>query len=596
MRLFWKLYLTYLLTVALCAVAVGWFAISSAGTLYHNQAEQDLLSRAQLIEQQIGGLIGIVKLDQLQTDVHNLGWSSGTRITVIAGPGLSGYVEGKVLADSEVPASTLENHAGRPEVATALLGGVGKAIRNSATLKEDMLYVALPVSGSDGTVIGVIRTALPLTMVNHSLNSLLRRIVLAAVILAVLVAAVGLIVSRRIARHMNDIKRGAERFAAGDFSHEVHVSSSDDIGSVAASLNRMGRQLDDTIKAITQQRNEREAILSGMVEGVVAVDDAERLITINRAAAALLGVTQDQAEGRAIQQVVRNPELQQFVVAALAADTPIEGDLTFHVGADSRSIQAHGSRLIGADGAGLGAVVVLNDITRLRRFETVRRDFVANVSHEIKTPVTSIKGFAETLLDGALDDRADAERFLRIIAGQADRLSAIVEDLLALSVLEREPGSDGGIVMERGSVCDVLQVAAEVCQPKAEARSITLVPSCPAEVFLDINPPLLEQAVVNLIDNAIKYSPEGSSVEIGAEQDGDTVVISVIDHGIGIAREHLPRLFERFYRVDKARSRDMGGTGLGLAIVKHVAASHGGSVAVESTLGVGSTFRIVLPA
>jgi two-component system phosphate regulon sensor histidine kinase PhoR len=395
---------------------------------------------------------------------------------------------------------------------------------------------------------------------------------------------------------MRIIKRGAERFAGGDFAHEIHVSTTDEIGEVAVGLNAMGRQLSETIQTITEERNEREAVLAGMTEGVLAVDGQERIITINAAAARLLGVEPEQAQGRSIQEVVRNPELQVFVAAVLAGEEPVEGDVVVHAEQDQRELRVHGAQLKDGDGdaQGRGAVVVLNDITRMRHYEAIRRDFVANVSHEIKTPVTTIKGFAETLLDGALDDRNDAERFLRIIVGQADRLSAIIEDLLSLSSLES--GSEGATIsLERGSIRDVLQVALDVCEMKASARHITLALACPEDLYAEINPPLLEQAVVNLIDNAVKYSPEGSSVDVSAGVEAAGLSIRVKDAGRGIGREHLTRLFERFYRVDKARSRDMGGTGLGLSIVKHIAVAHGGWVAVESTPGLGSTFTITLP-
>jgi two-component system phosphate regulon sensor histidine kinase PhoR len=264
------------------------------------------------------------------------------------------------------------------------------------------------------------------------------------------------------------------------------------------------------------------------------------------------------------------------------------------VGAADRTLQANASLLRGeGDDGAVGAVVVLNDVTRLKRLEAVRRDFVANVSHELKTPVTSIKGFTETLLDGASEDPEASRRFLRIIAGQADRLNSIIEDLLALSALEAT--REGRPALEEADVCDVVTVAVEVCEPKAQAKGINIDTQCAGSVFAPINPPLLEQAVVNLIDNAVKYSPEGSEIGVRLEEIGDQVVIRVADHGPGIPREHLTRLFERFYRVDKARSRDLGGTGLGLSIVKHIAQVHGGRVSVESTLGRGSTFSIYLP-
>ena len=597
--LFWKLYLTYLLAVVLCAAVVGWLAVGTASSLYHQQAVNDLKARAELAAGQVSPLLD--RPARLQILAKRLGASADTRLTVIAGPDAAVGVEGKVLADSEANPATMPNHdtPTRPEVQAALNGVTGEVVRHSDTLKIRMFYVAIPVFNGAHQVTAVIRTALPVTQVNGKLNAMTRRIVLGTLLIALAVALLGLVVSRSISGRMRDIKRGAERVAGGDFAHEIHVSTTDEIGEVATGLNAMGRQLGETIQTITDERNEREAVLAGMSEGVLAVDAQERIITINAAAAALLGVEPEQARGRSIQEVVRNPELQTFVAAVLAGEEPVEGDVGVHADRDPRELRVHGAQLRtgtngDADSGGKGAVIVLNDITRMRHYEAIRRDFVANVSHEIKTPVTTIKGFAETLLDGALDDRHDAERFLRIIVGQADRLSAIIEDLLSLSSLE-SGSEDATISLERGSIRDVLQVALDVCEMKAGAKHITLGLRCPEDLYAEINPPLLEQAVVNLIDNAIKYSPDGSAVGVSATVEGAGLSITVTDAGRGISREHLTRLFERFYRVDKARSRDMGGTGLGLSIVKHIAVAHGGWVAVESAPGLGSTFTITLP-
>lgn len=595
-RLFWKLYITYLIAVVLCAGVVGWFAVDAAGNLYRAQAFKDLTARAELVDSQVTPLLG--RPAQLQVLVKSIGARADTRLTVIAGPAGIVGATGQVLADSEADPATMPNHdtPSRPEVQTALAGGTAHVARFSDTLKERMLYVAVPVFDSNHQVTAVIRTALPLTQVNRALDNMTRRIVFGTLIVALAVALLGFVVSRQISSRMGEIKRGAARFAAGDFSHEIHVSTADEIGEVAVGLNTMGRRLSETIQTITDERNEREAVLAGMTEGVLAVDGQERVITINAAAARLLAVEPDDAQGRSIQEVVRNPELQAFVAAVLAEDGPIAGSVVVNTPLDSRDLQVQGAQLGDGTGGGTGrgAVVVLNDVTRMRHYEAIRRDFVANVSHEIKTPVTTIKGFAETLLDGALDDRHDAERFLHIIVGQADRLSAIIEDLLSLSSLES--GSEGArISLEQGSIRDVLQVALDVCEMKAAARDITLTLDCSEDLFAEINPPLLEQAVVNLIDNAVKYSPEGSRVGVSAATEATGLSIRVEDVGPGIRREHLPRLFERFYRIDKARSRDMGGTGLGLSIVKHIAVAHGGGVAVESTPGLGSTFTITLP-
>ncbi len=592
-RLFWRIYATYLVVVVLCTAAVGFYAVRSVRNFYLDHTERELQARAALVREQVIPAIPTDTPQQLESLVRGLGRASGTRITVIVAE-RPGAARGEVLADSDSNPMEMENHATRPEFLTALLGRPGRAIRYSETLRQDMMYVAVPVT-EDGRLTTIVRTAVPLTRVNGALASLYGSIAVSAIVVAVLAAIIGLYVSRRISGQMREIKVGAERLAAGDFTHKLFVPRVEEFASVAESINRMAEELDDKLRRLTHERNEREAVLASMVEGVLAVDADERVIAVNAAAARLLDTDPAAAEGRAIQEIVRNPDLQHVVAQTLGGHRPVEADIVMRVGAEERSLQANGTLLHGDDDGGdVGAVVVLNDVTRLKRLEAVRRDFVANVSHELKTPVTSIKGFAETLEDGALDDPDTARRFVRIIAGQADRLNSIIEDLLALSTLEQS-GDSPLLQLEEADLCDVVAVALEVCGPKADAKSIELREDCPGRLLARVSPPLLEQAVVNLIDNAVKYSAEGGSVVVRLEERGDEVVVSVTDEGQGVAREHLPRLFERFYRVDKARSRDLGGTGLGLAIVKHVAQIHGGRVSVDSVLGRGSTFRIHLP-
>jgi two-component system phosphate regulon sensor histidine kinase PhoR len=488
----------------------------------------------------------------------------------------------------------MENHRDRPEVQAAIAGGTGTATRFSETLKEDMMYVAVPLTlGSQ--VVGVVRTAVPLTTVNHALDSLSTRIILAAVLVAAAAAALGFFAARHTVSQLKVVEEGAEQFARGEFHPKIAPPNTREIGGLAESLNAMAEELDEKIATVTSQRNELQAVLSSMSEGVLAIDQDERVISLNDEAARLLGVPRGEAEQRTIQEVLRNPELQRFVQKALASDSTVETDLVLHVGRQDRYLQAHSAVLRNAERAGIGAVVVLNDVTRMRRLEQMRREFVANVSHEIKTPVTSIKGFSETLLDGAKDDPDDSERFLRIISGQADRLTALVEDLLSLSMLEQD-AEQPSLPLVAARVRDSLQVAVDVCGVRAAEKSITVELTCADTLEAPLDPPLIERAVVNLLDNALKYSEPGGRVEVEGLAVGGEVVLRVRDEGCGIAPEHLPRLFERFYRVDKARSRDLGGTGLGLAIVKHVAEVHRGSAGVESVPGKGSVFEIHLPA
>jgi two-component system phosphate regulon sensor histidine kinase PhoR len=357
----------------------------------------------------------------------------------------------------------------------------------------------------------------------------------------------------------------------------------------------MAARLNNRIRKVVQQRNELEAVLGSMVEGVVALDQDQRVIRMNPAGAELLGTDPDTAVGRTIQEVVRNPELQSVVAEALREEGTVEGDVTLPGQQEERSMRVRATTLRDADGKATGTLLVLQDVTRLRRLQQIRRDFVANVSHELRTPITAIKGFAETLLEEGGDEPEQRRRFLDIIARQANRLESIFEDLLSLSRAERL-SERGAMELTMEPLEPVLESAVELVRRAAGDRGVAVEVDCPPDLTARINAALLEQAVFNLVDNAVRYSPEGASVQVTARPSDGEVVISVRDTGPGIASEHLPRIFERFYRADRGRDRSSGGTGLGLAIVKHVAQSHGGRVSVESTPGQGSTFTIHLPA
>ncbi len=396
-----------------------------------------------------------------------------------------------------------------------------------------------------------------------------------------------------LARRLERVSDTVKAFAQGDFTSRLPADGGTEVDDLSADLNWMAQQLHCRAIVELERKQQQEAVLASMMEGVMAIDSDGCFISMNRSAREILHVAQESIEGRLVSEVIRQDDLMQFIRRALAADTPVHADLVLR-GNGERHLEVVSSTLTGGEGRRLGALIVMNEVTHMRRLEGMRRDFVANVSHELRTPITSIKGFMETLLDGAMEKPDEARRFLEIIAKQADRLDAIIEDLLSLSRVEQE-SERGDIALQEGRVANVLTAAAQTAHPKAQAQKIAVEVLCPDAFTARINAPLLEQAVVNLVDNAIKYSDPGGRVKVMAQQTDDAVLIKVVDEGYGIPSSHHARIFERFYRVDKSRSRRLGGTGLGLSIVKHIAQAHGGTVSVQSAPGKGSTFTIRLP-
>ncbi len=587
--LFWKLYPTYILVILLSAGVVGGYAIDSVQRFHYERFAAGLEVRTYLVARHIEEAFGEIDSEALSVYVSQIGQGSATRITIIA-------PDGRVIADSHAEPARMDNHADRPEFQAALARKDGLGIRHSYTVDSRLMYLAMPIE-RDSRVVGVVRSSTPVTEINEVLASLYARIAVSGLFVALVAAGVGYFVSRRLSRSFNALRLGAQRFASGDFTYKLPDSDIREMAALSRSFNRMAARLDGTIATISRQRNEQQAILSSMTEGVLAVDTDERVISLNDAAGSFLAVRSAQAEGRMLQEVVRNRDLESIVARVLASDADVQDEITFP--GDGLQCQlvleVRGTTLRDSAALPIGAVLVFNDVTRLRRLENLRRDFVANVSHELKTPITSIKGFVETLREGAFDDPARARRFLEIVARHVNRLDAIIDDLLALSRLDQE-GERAEIDTQECRVADILSSAVAECASRAQERAVEVSVECASELAGSVNTALVEQAVINLLDNAIKYSERGGAVVIEAERADDSeLVIRVRDTGCGIERKHLPRLFERFYRADKARSRSLGGTGLGLAIVKHIVQAHGGSVAVESTPGKGSTFTIRLP-
>jgi two-component system phosphate regulon sensor histidine kinase PhoR len=579
-----RLFGYFLGLAALCLLALAAHSAWIAARLHGEDLEIRLESVARLTDHLAGPALKDGREDLVRLAAADGARLSGCRITILDG-------NGRVLADSDQDPATMDNHQHRPEIQQARAGRTGRARRFSATRNQEMLYVAIPATGASQAVV---RAAYPQRLAEDILWRFRGRLLAAALALLAAAAALGLLAARRLSRPLVTLRAVAERFAGGDFSERVPRLPVAELDAVGASLNRMARDLDARIRSNLKLLGEQKAVLAGMAEGVLVVDPGGRLLDLNAAAARLLRLEPDRARGRAILEAIRNLTLQRFVTRTLESEGLVEDQLTLQEETGEQHLQMHGTSLRDPKAGRVGAVIVLNDVTRLRRLEMVRREFVAHVSHELKTPVTAITGCAETLLGPGVDDPSDRARFLDIILRQSSRLASIIEDLLELARIESLE-DQGPVERPCQSVRNVLLAAVQACEARAESRCIRLLVDAPDDLSAPLHAALLERAVVNLLDNAIAYSPEGETVRITANQDRDAVLIAVHDRGCGIEAVHLPHLFERFYRVDKSRSRKLGGTGLGLSIVKHIVQLHGGEVTVVSTPGKGSTFTIRLP-
>jgi two-component system phosphate regulon sensor histidine kinase PhoR len=584
-KFIWRLFFSFIFIAIGALSASGWYFVHSVEAFLQDMVVIELSDRARLLRNQI--LPHLEPPDPSAIDVicKQAGKASETRFTVI-------LPSGAVIGDTWETPQNMDNHAGRPEVAGALTSGQADSRRFSYTLQQNVVYVAIAVS-RDSLPIGVVRASIPLARMETQTARIRAEFWGISAVLALLALAVTFAISRQYGRKMQALKLGAARLAQGELAYRLAIPDSEELAGLAESLNLMAAQLESRLQTVVSQRNQLEAVLSSMLEGVIAVNRDERIISINLAAARWFDIDPEKVRGRSIPEAIRNLAIQKFVTRSFKSRAPLAEDITvFRNGECVLNVKS--APLLDVGPEPIGMLVVFSDVTQLRRLEDMRRDFVANVSHEIKTPLTAIKGFVETLHHNIVETPEEAERFLDIISRHVDRLNAIVEDLLMLARIENEAERDD-IQHERTRLRDIFQNAVQVCRPQADEKRIEIELAGDEGLAAMVDPVLLEQAVVNLLDNAVKYSDREKTVRILARTVGHEIQIQVEDYGIGIEKKHLPRLFERFYRVDKARSRSLGGTGLGLAIVKHIAQAHGGHVTVESRLGEGSRFTIHLP-
>lgn len=585
--------LAILAATVLCASAVGFFALRS---LYYGANRRALSETVRALANGVSEE-SLKNLQRAQAFCVQSARGTSFRVTLID-------ARGQVLGDSDARPEDMENHGGRPEIQGALRGLKSVDLRRSATTGVVMIYAAEPL-GADDRVEGVLRIALALPELRSRLVPFYLAAASATLLLLGATALASVRLERRASLPVAEIAQTAATWAAGDLERRIGKLTPEEMDRLGRTLNAMAADLSERIALDARRGRELQTILDSIGEAVIAVDGEHRVRLVNPAARRLASSSPDlRLEGLPLLAAFRSTEMEAATERCVATGERVEAEFALYRDPTSHFLLCAAPLALsvsqpghpaseGNDSPDRGVVLVLNDITTLRRLEQVRRDFVANVSHELKTPITLIKGFVETLQDGAMRDPEEAERFLGIVGKHADRMDALLDDLLTLARLERPDAPP--LRKEPVDIGLILDDVAQTLEPKRAARGSKLVLSCPEGLSAMVNESLLEQAVLNLADNALKYSPNGSRVDIQAREEEGFLVIRVKDSGPGIPARHLQRIFERFYRVDKARSREEGGTGLGLAIVRHIALAHGGKAEASSREGEGSTFTLRVP-
>lgn len=596
-----KLLLYFIILIIAGMSITGIFTVQHARNLYMGEVRERIMTIAALYDQEIMQEAKDgekTDFDALAKEFSNIlaanaptaakafgnadSYAFRPRITVID-------FKGRVLGESDADYSRMENHLGRKEVQQALNGTVGEDIRSSKTLNMDFLYIAIPSSLSDL----VIRVSVPLDQLKKiDLQILLYSLagMLAGLLLTTLLAyrfASG------ISKPLRELTAAARDISGGNYSKRVTVRKHDEIGQLASTFNNMAARLDSTVTDLTDKNIKFDAILNSILYSLIAVDRNLRIILINSIALKFFGITQDSVIGKRFVEVIRNHQLNEILQKTIESNTPQFKELTLG-SPESGTFSVHSSPIMAQDGEGTnaGGIITIQDITATKKLEQIRTEFVSNVTHELKTPLTSIRGFVETLRNGAIYDASVAPRFLEIIDIEAERLTMLINDILQLSEIENARGDTN---IEEYDLSAIITEVLSILAHEADKKSVELKSETTGKMNVNVNRDRIKQMLINLIDNAIKYNRENGSVLVRAVRSEGSLAISVEDTGIGIEEQHISRIFERFYRVDKGRSRSMGGTGLGLSIVKHIVNLYDGSISVESEPGKGTKFTVLLP-
>lgn len=576
-----KLTGSYLLIILILIMIAGGMAYFGFKNYYLLNLEQRLTKEAYLITD-------IIKYMQpgSEAEYHDLcaaaARDSAMRVTIID-------MNGKVLGDSDSDVREMENHKSRPEIYQAMHGKTGVALRYSSTKKINMLYVAVPYSQQ--TQNGVIRLAMPLSDLAVVNRKILMIMLLASLVSAILSALLSIIMARRISGPLDEIMAAVKDISGGNLKRRISCHSDDELGYLAGAFNDMSENIEQGIIELNEIKNRFEVLLENTVNGIIMIDTRGIITYINPAALNLLDIHEN-VTGRSETEVIGNYELLEIIGQVKTFMQPVSKPIVLHQ-SGGKTIEANIVPITGGKSTNQGVLAVLNDISELKKIDQIRKDFVANVSHELKTPLASISGFAETLMNENGENKETVNEFSRIIYEEAQRLKTMINSLLELSRLEADKSE---VKFQPTDIDAVLRSALNLVQHQQLPQTINLeyIPAAGKSV-IESNADLIIQVISNLLDNAIKYSPEGSTVKMQMEELETNVRISVIDTGIGIPEQEQQRIFERFYRVDKARSRKTGGSGLGLAIAKHLLEKLDGSITVVSKPGEGSTFSIYLP-
>ncbi len=567
--IFLKLYLSYLLLILAVTGIILAIVFRSFGSHAVETSTDSLKKLGMTLKYMTEPLLQQGRIDDLNASIRRIDADILVRITIIDS-------KGTVIADSERTAQSLTNHGSRPEVVAALSGKTGSSVRYSTTLKHNMLYVAVPMT-SGGTPEAVIRLSVPLKDIDPLLDSVKKHTLELAVSIILTTLLVALVFTQVLSTPFRKLNKASRRLAAGDFSTRVSLKSGDEIEELADGFNEMAEKLDIYFSELTNSKEELQSIISSMGEGLLVIDPEGKVLLTNPSADTLIGSARP--AGRYYWELVRSPKLNSLV------DEAKQGPLTDRIEIEEKVYLCS----ITPIRAGRAKIILLHDISGMIRLEKIKKDLVVNVSHELRTPLTAIKGFTETLLD--CSSGKDLE-YLEIIKRHTDRLINIINDLLDLSELETK---EIVLAAEEIRLKTLLEDLLTMFDQRLKSKGLTAGIEGPAsDLLIKGDPFRLEQLFINLIDNAVKYTERGGIV-ITLARSGDNAVVRVSDTGIGIPREHLNRIFERFYVVDKSRSRKLGGTGLGLAIVKHIATLHKGTVIVESRPCEGTTFTLTLP-